>query len=234
MSLPLLSSVCLHFGLTRHPPLDSSFRWSFVSVCVLSLFPSGNNAVGHTIPLPLSLFQEIIARWATSDDHYDIFPLGRQSASGHLLAVHSEQNTAADQSTVDVFFVADAAKPLILHWAFYSSSGDSWIVPGSELTPSGSLSTDRFSETEFQRMAWDTLNRLCPVREEDGDRLRPMASGLRLQCAHLSFPRAALTGVDGLEFVVRTDDSSSWYKDSWRNFRYDLSAPTRIESNAVL
>lgn len=234
MSLPLLSSVCLHFGLTRHPPLDSSFRWSFVSVCVLSLFPSGNNAVGHTIPLPLSLFQEIIARWATSDDHYGIFPLGRQSASGHLLAVHSEQNTAADQSTVDVFFVADAAKPLILHWAFYSSSGDSWIVPGSELTPSGSLSTDRFSETEFQRMAWDTLNRLCPVREEDGDRLRPMASGLRLQCAHLSFPRAALTGVDGLEFVVRTDDSSSWYKDSWRNFRYDLSAPTRIESDAVL
>ena len=178
----------------------------------------GASAVGHTVPLPLSMFHEIVSRRGARGGH-GVFPLGRESASGHLLAVHEPDPGGG--GGVDVFFVADAAKPLVVHWAFYSD-GDAWVVPGAARTPPGSLSTDRFSETPLGRMSSGALDRLCPAGAGGAAAARPLASGLRLQCAHLRFDRAALAGVHGLEFVVRTDDGGSWYKDAWRNFRFGV------------
>eukprot|EP00873_Tetraselmis_striata_P000762 jgi/Tetstr1/421026/TSEL_012071.t1 len=144
-----------------------------------------------------------------------VFPLGNQS--GLLVVVRQ----ADGDSEVTVDLTTDAADKLVLHWGVSEvERRHDWIQPSEDLLPEGSTNIKNgiAAETPFLNCEDDE----CDV--EIGGTTVP------LQRVRVTLPPNH--GLISLQFVLRADDSTRWWKDGNSNFniRVPGSGAMMVES----
>jgi len=113
-----------------------------------------------------------------------------------LFPIHGQGRMLAVAKEGAVQFFTDSEEPLVLHWGVaMDMERTEWLKPGAELVAAGSTLTDGIAaETPFEAL--------------DGDE--------GMQQLRIELPRGC--GVMGIPAVLRSEDSSHWWKDGNKNY----------------
>lgn len=166
------------------------------------------------VPLPSGVLQQLAMESAARRDvrRVETWRLGRGGCDGNLVGVVREASNEESDLVVELF--SDAASNLVLHWGVMADGGE-WVLPPEEMWPTESEPFKKACETPFRCEATAVLcdDELCVTDESPG----PGDGTATLQRLRVSVPAGA-EGVDSLTFVLRTADSSVWFKEAWENY----------------
>lgn len=110
---------------------------------------------------------------------------------------------------LEVVLTTDVAAPAVLHWGVRRHGKGEWLKPSDSLLPAGST---RATDTAVD----------SPLKEGEGAQASAEVAGERvpLQGIHLTIPGDHK--LSGLTFVMRSEDSSRWWRDGGSNFSIPL------------
>jgi len=130
-----------------------------------------------------------------------VFPMGNMAG---LLAVVSQE---ADDKPVIVELTTDTADKVVLHWGV-SPLGrrNDWLQPEEDILPEDSVRIENgiAAETTFTR---------C-----DEEECNVEVGGAKVPLQRVSIELPPSHGLVGLQFVIRSKDSTRWWKDGNSNF----------------
>ncbi|KAJ9505372.1 hypothetical protein QJQ45_028079, partial [Haematococcus lacustris] len=134
-----------------------------------------------------------------------VFGLG--SKSQMLAVVRQEHKDGPVQ--VDMF--SDAASPLVMHWGVTKPGSQDWNLPPEEVWPEATHTSGHAAETPFVSCT------------DFGRDVLPANMRVPLQRVTVTIPQGSWVG--GLIMVLRSSDSTMWYKDAGGNFH--LPVPSK-------
>ncbi|GLC33353.1 hypothetical protein PLESTB_000342400 [Pleodorina starrii] len=126
------------------------------------------------------------------------FPLGSKA---ELLAVVRQEN---EQSPVRIDLVTDTASNVVLHWGVCPPGSRDWVMPDDAIHPETSAVMHKAVETPF-------LN--C-----DDDECDVEISGAKVPLQRITINIPPGHHLGAVTFVLRSSDSTMWYKDAGGNF----------------
>ncbi|GFH15445.1 R1 protein, alpha-glucan water dikinase, partial [Haematococcus lacustris] len=105
----------------------------------------------------------------------------------------------------------DAASPLVMHWGVTKPGSQDWNLPPEEVWPDGTHTSGHAAETPFVSCT------------DFGRDVLPANMRVPLQRVTVTIPQGSWVG--GLIMVLRSSDSTMWYKDAGGNFH--LPVPSK-------
>ncbi|GIL61955.1 hypothetical protein Vafri_16315 [Volvox africanus] len=155
------------------------------------------SAVRDVVERPLDFLVQRFAvdpttRWRRT------YPLGSKA---ELLVVVRQED---EKSPVRVDLVTDAASTVVLHWGVCQPGTRDWAMPDDSLHPEGSVVMHKAVETPF-------LN--C-----DDDECDVEISGAKVPLQRITINLSPDNRLGAVTFVLRSSDSTMWYKDAGGNF----------------
>ncbi|EFJ44707.1 hypothetical protein VOLCADRAFT_118653, partial [Volvox carteri f. nagariensis] len=198
-----LEEVGAPLGTPKRNPLDMIKRSAPAPVL---------SAERHVVERPLDFLVQRFAvdpstRWRRT------YPLGSKA---ELLVVVRQEN---EQSPVRVDLVTDTASNVVLHWGVCPPGSREWTTPDDSLHPEGSVVMHKAVETPF-------LN--C-----DDDECDVEISGAKVPLQRITINLRPDHHVGAVTFVLRSSDSTMWYKDAGGNFVVPLpSKDEPVEAQA--
>ncbi|GIL92123.1 hypothetical protein Vretimale_14920 [Volvox reticuliferus] len=126
------------------------------------------------------------------------YPLGSKA---ELLVVVRQEN---EKSPVRIDLVTDTASSVVLHWGICTPGSRDWAMPDDSIHPEGSVLIHKAVETPF-------LN--C-----DDDECDVEISGAKVPLQRITINLPPDHHLGAVTFVLRSSDSTMWYKDAGGNF----------------
>jgi alpha-glucan,water dikinase len=157
----------------------------------------------------LSPLQTLAARDAPGRTSHSLHGL---SGQGQVLIELFASGPVSDAAAERAFTItSDSPTPLVLHWGGSRADPNEWARAPEPMWPQGSVSVGEAGvDTPFARVQLDVAG------GEGGGGAVP------LQQLRIALPAGAPGGADtwaGLHFVLRSEDSSQWFKDGHNNFK---------------
>ncbi|KAK9852315.1 hypothetical protein WJX84_008608 [Apatococcus fuscideae] len=126
------------------------------------------------------------------------------------------------EGATEVTMITDVAANVVLHWGVKKGQSGEWLLPEKDLWPEG-------SQDAGTGIAVDTP--FAPLQSPEAD-LQTEGKKVPLQQTRLSISSGH--DLNGLTFVVRSDDSTAWWRDGGSNFSVPIpgasAAPDQKET----
>ncbi|KAI8477159.1 MAG: R1 protein [Monoraphidium minutum] len=152
-----------------------------------------------------------------------VYQLGSKA---ELLAVikqqRGEDGDGAGDGPISISLTTDSANDLVLHWGITKQGSRDWKRAPKPLWPDG-------TEALEGGIACETVFEAC--NEEECD-VEVQGAKVPLQRVQLVVP--ADTDIGGLTFVLRSEDSTRWYRDADSNFFVPLPTKGKEVDNTGL
>ncbi|GFR47292.1 hypothetical protein Agub_g8979 [Astrephomene gubernaculifera] len=130
------------------------------------------------------------------------YPLGGKA---ELLAVVRQ---ADEHSPIQLDLITDTASELVLHWGVCPQVSREWVIAPDELHPPGSAVMHKAVETPFHSCSGDSGEAECDVG----------MAGAQVPLQRLSITLPPDHHLGAVTFVLRSSDSTMWFKDAGGNW----------------
>mmetsp|Transcript_39261 Transcript_39261/g.92974 ORF Transcript_39261/g.92974 Transcript_39261/m.92974 type:complete len:1415 (-) Transcript_39261:222-4466(-) len=131
-----------------------------------------------------------------------MYPMGNMA--GLLIVVRQ----SSEDGPVRIDFTTDVADDVVLHWGVSPvGKPNEWLQPDASIVPEGTTRIEH-------GIAAETVFAHC---DEDECQVEVGGSKVPLQRVTIELP--SNHGLVGLQFVIRADDSTRWWKDGNSNFK---------------